>query len=225
MHEPLAGNQSKVKQICVRKGLFGSQKGSFNAYIVFKSRESVEAAMTLNNTVIGARHIRCDRVPPTLFDPKLSVFVGSVHLYADEEQLRTHFGAALANGADDIQSVRIVRDPETLVGKGIAYVLFKSAESVVQALSLHGKAFKKRELRVSTCGKRTKRTEARRTGVDPSEKKAQQEKRFAESDAGISRQNAMKRLEKKVCTVCVSVIGLCSSASRHAGVGPESEVK
>lgn len=44
---------------------------------------------------------------------------------------------ALPNGHDDIEAVRLVRDPETLIGKGIGYLLFKDRDSVLLALALH----------------------------------------------------------------------------------------
>jgi hypothetical protein len=85
----------------------------------------------------------------------------------------------LPNKHDDIEGVRIIRDPETLVGKGIGYLLLKDRDAVLKALSLHQvfasynsvsliilfvhfnqELFKKRwSLRVTICGKRTKRTE------------------------------------------------------------------
>lgn len=44
---------------------------------------------------------------------------------------------ALDNGHEDIESIRIVRDPATLVGKGFGYLLLKDREAVLKALSLH----------------------------------------------------------------------------------------
>ena len=63
--------------------------------------------------------------------------------YADEEELREHFGAVMPNGQEDIQSVRLVRDSETLVGKGFGYILLSDRDAVMQALTLHLKEFKK----------------------------------------------------------------------------------
>lgn len=48
-----------------------------------------------------------------------------------------HCTKALDGGHDDIEAVRLVRDPETLIGKGIGYLLFKDRDSVLKALSLH----------------------------------------------------------------------------------------
>jgi hypothetical protein len=84
-------------------------------------------------------------------------------------------------------------------------VLFKSAEYVSRALTLHDAVFRKRELRVQTCGKRTKRTEARKAGVDT----GRERKSFAgkaASAAVINSTNAMKRLDKKVTHMCVRLV-------------------
>jgi hypothetical protein len=85
-----AGNQDLVRKVCVNHREFGEQKGSFNAYVVFASAASIEPALALNNFMIGKRHLRVDRSTPTLFDPKRSVFIGSLPHYADEEDLRNH---------------------------------------------------------------------------------------------------------------------------------------
>lgn len=132
-----AGNQDLVKKVCSIKKNLGTQKGSMNAYIVFKEEESVSKALEANNMFLNNRHLRVDFVTPSILEPKRTVFIGSLHHYVDEEDLRTHFASALPNGQDDIECVRVIRDPDTLVGKGIAYVSFKTSNSVLQALSLN----------------------------------------------------------------------------------------
>ncbi len=51
---------------------------------------------------------------------------------------------------------RIIRDKESQVGKGFAYITFIDQKSVNSALKLHDKPFNKRKLRVLVCGKRFK---------------------------------------------------------------------
>jgi len=193
-----AGNQDLVKKVCANKKDFGTQKGSLNAYVVFKEQSAVPKALAANNRVIGAgskvqkegeakvsagRHLRIDLVKPTLFDPKRSVFIGALPHYADEEEVRNHFAAVLPNGQEDIENIRIVRDAETMVGKGIAYLLLKNSDAVMQALSLHKQQYRKRwELRVTICGKRTKRTEAEKKGKQ--KKHVQGEKRKRDGEEG-----------------------------------------
>jgi nucleolar protein 12 len=160
-----SGNQNLVKKICVNTKKFGAQKGSLNAYVVFKKKESLAKALKANNRLIGGekdkggRHLRVDLMKPTLFPPARSVFIGALPHYADEEEVRNHFAKVLANGQDDIENIRLVRDAETMVGKGIGYILFANKDAVFKALTLHGKKYHKRwELRVTVCGKRTKRS-------------------------------------------------------------------
>jgi nucleolar protein 12 len=138
-----AGNQKLVKKVCVNSQKFGEQKGSYNAYIVYKDTDavsgadSVKTAITaMNNKLLGDRHLRVDSATPTLFDPKRTVFVGGLPYYADEEEVRKFFSEVL-DGPEDISGIRLVRDPETLVGKGIGYILFKDRECVGKALSRH----------------------------------------------------------------------------------------
>jgi len=192
-----AGNQDLVRKVCANKKEFGQEKGSFNAYVVFKDAKSIANALKANNrliggkkdgdSIVGARHLRVDLVKPTLFDPARSVFIGALPHYADEEEVRAHFATVLPNGQDDIENIRIVRDPETMIGKGIGYILFKDRDAVMQALSLHNAKYKKRwDLRVSVCGKRTKRTEKGNKKVSApapgSDKK--DKKRKLDSDTG-----------------------------------------
>ncbi len=87
------GNQDLVRKVSVNKGKIGSQKGSLNAYIVFSEPSAVDKALVLNNKLVGDRHIRVDKSVPTLFDPKMSVFLGGIPYYADEVKLREHFAA------------------------------------------------------------------------------------------------------------------------------------
>lgn len=86
-----AGNQKLVRKVSVNHRKFGEQKSSVNAYIVYKEVESVAQALTLNNSLVGDRHIRVDSATPTLFDNKRTVFIGGLPYYMDEEELRTQF--------------------------------------------------------------------------------------------------------------------------------------
>jgi nucleolar protein 12 len=92
-----AGNQDLVRKVCANSREFSDTKGSFNAYVVFKKVESVSSALTANNRLVGKRHLRIDKANPTLFDPKLSVFIGALPHYTDEEHLRGHFAAVSAS--------------------------------------------------------------------------------------------------------------------------------
>jgi len=55
------GNQDLVKKVCSNSRKFGDQKGSFNAYVVFKTAEAATASLSCNNHVLEKRHLRVDR--------------------------------------------------------------------------------------------------------------------------------------------------------------------
>jgi nucleolar protein 12 len=132
-----AGDQDLVKKVCANANQFGDQKQSFNAYVVFETAPAMEAALVENNKLIDGRHIRVDKVNPTLFDPNRSVFIGNLPYRIDEEEVREFFAKALPNGQEDIEGIRLIRDPETLLGKGIGYLLLKEQSNVLLALRLH----------------------------------------------------------------------------------------
>mmetsp|Transcript_40214 Transcript_40214/g.41020 ORF Transcript_40214/g.41020 Transcript_40214/m.41020 type:complete len:387 (+) Transcript_40214:70-1230(+) len=182
-----AGNQNLVKRVCSNKREFGDQKSSYNAYIVFAEVESATAALVANNRMIEDRHIRVDMAEPTLFDEKCTVFIGSLAYYTDEEKLRAHFAEVLPNGQDDIVSLRLIRDPTTLLCKGIGYMLLTDRDAVIKALELHQVHFKKRLLNVTTCGKRGKTR-------DPRE---QRESREREGRTDRQRSERSERASKK----------------------------
>ena len=152
-----AGNQALVKRVSYFKKKLGDQKSSSNAYVIFKQSESVVKAVKATGTLLKERHLRIDTVPATPFDYTRTVFLGGLSIYVDEEKLREFFSKVLPNGQDDIQDIRLVRDPETLLGKGFGYLMLHNRDAMMSALKCHGRMFKCREMRVTTCGKRTKR--------------------------------------------------------------------
>ncbi len=158
-----AGNQKLMRQVCANTGklLADAPKKCAQGYVVFKSIDSVEKALELNNTTYQSHTIRVDHASPTI-EPGHSVFVGNLPYGADEETLREHFALKLSEGdlnEDEgaaISGVRIIRDNETQKCKGFGYVLLRDASLVPIALTLHESKYMKRELRVMVCGKRFK---------------------------------------------------------------------
>jgi nucleolar protein 12 len=106
-------------------------------------------------------------------DPRLSVFVGNLDFASKEEDLRIFFEGVISaekgpppisqeKGAEDdewsrpstwVTHVRIVRDKDTQLGKGFAYVQFSDQECVDELLALEEEKlrFAKRKLRVQRC--------------------------------------------------------------------------
>eukprot|EP00985_Skeletonema_marinoi_P014620 scaffold7427_cov157-Skeletonema_marinoi.AAC.8 len=158
-----AGNQKLMRQVCANTGklLADAPKKCAQGYVVFKSVESVEKSLKLNNTTYQSHTLRVDNASPTI-EPGHSVFVGNLPYGADEETLREHFEDKLREGdfneadGEAISGVRIIRDNETQKCKGFGYVILRDATLVPLALQLHETKYMKRELRVMVCGKRFK---------------------------------------------------------------------
>ncbi|KAJ8612945.1 hypothetical protein MRB53_037153 [Persea americana] len=130
---------------------------STNAYVVYSTQIAArEAAKQLNGTIVLDRHLRVDQVShPAKVDHHRCVFVGNLGFVDDdsaikaseedgekrkpskkmvgdvEEGLWRQFGKA-----GTVESVRVVRDPKTRVGKGFAYVQFTDENAVETAPSL-----------------------------------------------------------------------------------------
>ena len=133
------------KAAYVRKEVMHETTKSTNAYVVYSTAMAAREAVTrLNGTMILDRHLRVDSVAhPAPTDHRRCVFVGNLGFVDDEtaikaagggeqpvrpshkpaadveEGLWRHFGKA-----GTVESVRVIRDPATRVGKGFAYVQF-----------------------------------------------------------------------------------------------------
>ncbi|KAG1882810.1 hypothetical protein F4604DRAFT_1743147 [Suillus subluteus] len=136
------------------------------------------AVETCNGTVFMDRTIRVDSLgkPADSIgkqsallgtfagDPKSSVFVGNLDFASKEEDLRIFFESlitaergppsqALDAPKHWVSRVRIVRDKETQLGKGFAYVQFTDRVCVDETLAMEESKLKfaKRKLRVQRC--------------------------------------------------------------------------
>lgn len=134
----------------IKKSVMEATTKSTNAYVVYSSPSPARMAVTeLNGTSVLDRHIRIDSVAhPAAVDHRRCVFVGNLGFVDDESVLnvkvdkegkevtekkkRTKVPMDVEEGlwrvfgknAGKVESVRVVRDPITRVGKGFAYVQF-----------------------------------------------------------------------------------------------------
>ncbi|KAF9223006.1 hypothetical protein BS17DRAFT_707694, partial [Gyrodon lividus] len=109
-----------------------------------------------------------DATSSAVGDPKLTIFVGNLDFASSEEDLRVFFegvvsaergppGTELSQDGDKpkfwVTRVRMIRDRDTQLGKGFAYVQFTDRTCVDEILALEpGKLkFAKRKLRVQRC--------------------------------------------------------------------------
>ncbi|MCJ1280941.1 Nucleolar protein 12 [Xylographa opegraphella] len=161
---PYADSSLPKKAAFAKKDVMNATTKSTNAYVVYSTAIAArEAVKQLNGTVVLDRHLRVDGVAhPAATDHRRCVFVGNLGFVDDESAIRAaedeergekkarkqkapadveeglwrQFGNAGA-----IESVRVVRDKTTRVGKGFAYVQFKDPNAVERALLYNALAF------------------------------------------------------------------------------------
>jgi nucleolar protein 12 len=170
-----------------KKEIMETTTRSTNAYAVYSTKIAArEAVKKLNGGIFLKRHLHVDSVAhPTAIDHRRCVFVGNLPFVDDrsqpaaegevkkkgspasdvEEGLWTHFAKA-----GKIESVRVVRDAATRVGKGFAYVQFVDENGVEAALQLAGHMFPPmlpRKLRVTRCKAEKKNAKNSKQRVAP----------------------------------------------------------
>jgi nucleolar protein 12 len=153
------GDQNLMKKVSANTNQVDEHlKNTVQGYVVFKSKDSVAAALEKNNLKVeGGWRIRVDKASPTV-DPARSIFVGNLPYATEEGTLQAHFIKGCDLKLSDVEGVRIVRDKETFQCKGFGYVLFKERSMVPMALKLHETIYMKKQIRVQVCGKRFKNT-------------------------------------------------------------------
>ncbi|MCL7025430.1 hypothetical protein MKW94_011741 [Papaver nudicaule] len=122
----------------IMKGRINDSIDSVNAYVVYKEEKSAQASLLHNMAMVGGNHIRVDiACPPRkklkgentiLYDSHRTVFVGNLPFDVKDEELYQLF-CGISQFESSIEAIRVVRDPTTNVGKGIAYVLLKTKEA------------------------------------------------------------------------------------------------
>ncbi|EOA88838.1 Nucleolar protein 12 [Exserohilum turcicum] len=185
------GSSLPKRAAFAKKDIMDATTKSTNAYAVYTTKVAArEAVKRLNGSVLLNRHLHVDSVAhPAKVDHRRCVFVGNLPFVDDESQTPTAEGEKPkkkkpASDVEEglwvhlaqcgtIESVRVVRDAKTRVGKGFAYVQFVDENGVEAALQLNDKNFPPmlpRKLRITRCKAEKKKDKPR--GPPPSSHKA-----------------------------------------------------
>ncbi|XP_027085168.1 uncharacterized protein [Coffea arabica] len=151
-------NDSKIpRKGAIMKKQINETADSVHAYVVFKTEESAQASLAHNMAVVSGNHIRVDRACPPrkklkgdnapLYDNKRTVFVGNLPFDVKDEELYQLF-SSIKNLESSIEAIRIVRDPGTSLGKGIAYMLFKTKDAADMVIRRRNLKLRDRDLRL-----------------------------------------------------------------------------
>ncbi|OMO93285.1 hypothetical protein COLO4_16985 [Corchorus olitorius] len=223
---PLAETK-KPRKGAIMLNQINEKADSVHAYIVFKTEQSAEASLAHNMAVVAGNHIRVDRACPPrkklkgesapLYDNKRTVFVGNLPFDVKDEEVYQLF-CGISNLESSIEAVRVVRDPQFGVGKGIAYVLFKTKEAANAVVKKRSLKLRDRELRLSHA--RPDATPSKRKNPSSSGMNSTPSKKLA-VDSGTPSSNGSRSSAK----ASLSYQGLRASKSGvqkkvHKGTGP-----
>ncbi|KAL3698512.1 hypothetical protein R1sor_012588 [Riccia sorocarpa] len=156
------------RRAAVITGNVNENRSSLNGYVVFKEESSAKAALAHNMKEFRGKHLRVDLAihgsSGVEYDRKRSIFVGNLPFDAEEEELITLFQGNMPEL--EVEAVRVVRDPKTSAGKGIAFVCFKTKAGAEAALDKREFImFKNRHLRLERLG--SKATSLKKTPAPP----------------------------------------------------------
>ncbi|XP_041044837.1 RNA-binding protein 34 [Carcharodon carcharias] len=172
------------------------KRNNLNAYVVFEQVNDAVRALTRNGCEIQSGfHIRVDLASRSNFhDQRKSIFLGNLSYEIGEDEVRDHFSEC-----GEIESVRIVRDRVSGMGKGFGYVLFQSMDAVTLALQLNNSELKGRKVRVSRSVEKDTANKARMRSPSDTVAKAQPGKKppQAKDFAGVMAKPAEKKKTKK----------------------------
>ena len=138
---PVDRGKLSIKAACtlgmVRFTQYKEGASSYNCYVLYVEEESAIQALTANGRDVEGHHLRVDLAcTPTHFTPGRSVFLGNLPYDVSDDAIWKFF-----EEIGEIDYVRVIRDPRTHEGKGIAYVCFKERMAAKRALCKNNTLF------------------------------------------------------------------------------------
>ena len=141
-----------TKKVAVIKQKFHDERSSIAAFVRFVERSSAEAATALNGEEVEGHVLRVDlALAAKSHDHRRAVFLGNLDFKVQEDEVRAVFSKC-----GEVESVRLVRDSSTGIGKGFGYVNFVAAEAVELALRLVNQLVGGRKVRVTRAVRKVK---------------------------------------------------------------------
>ncbi|KAK6465334.1 nucleolar protein 12 [Scheffersomyces coipomensis] len=206
-YRSIAFEENLPRKIAIAKRNLHKSRDTLNAYIVYKEKpSSLKAVTRFNGTIFEHFHLRVDHIAhPSPKDNKRTIFVGNLDFEEKEETLWRYFNSKLNN---DVESVRVIRDSKTNVGKGFALVQFNDTLSVNKALLLHDKPIENyqdstnsdskkkklgRKLRISRANSKVKPSTLSPNHIDNVKKSyASSKSRFSNNNVNLTEQQKVK---------------------------------
>ncbi|XP_057654666.1 RNA-binding protein 34 [Diorhabda carinulata] len=176
---PVADPKIPKKVAAIKKEFHPDRKSIF-CFIRFVKQEDAQNAVQENGNVFKEHHL-CVRWcgSTTKNDECKAIFVGNLNFRAEEEQLWKLF-----EPCGLIESVRIVRDSCTGMGKGFGYVNFKDADAVQLALEMENVKLGDRELRIKLSSVNTAKKNKKKENQSNATRRMDMRKKKSGDDAG-----------------------------------------
>ena len=202
-----------TKKVAVIKQKFHEERSNIAAYVRFAEKQDAVAATVLNGTEIDGHAIRVDlALAAKSHDNKRAVFLGNLDFKVQENEIRTLF-----RKCGEVESVRLVRDSATGIGKGFGYVNFASEESVELALRLINQEVAGRKVRVTRAVRKAKPGKLIKSNTaKKGRKQGGKDKREAKPKTSTKSQGGNKRVKtfRKVKEEAKSFQGVSTSTEK-----------
>uniref|UniRef100_A0A1B6KSC6 RRM domain-containing protein n=1 Tax=Graphocephala atropunctata TaxID=36148 RepID=A0A1B6KSC6_9HEMI len=165
------------KKLAIIKKQFHEDNTHINAYVKFKTMESCKSALIMNGELFEGHHLRVTLAEDEgKCDSKKSIFLGNLAFNIQDDDLWQAF-----EDCGPINSIRVVRDKKTGIGKGFGFINFKSADAVELALQLDGISILSRNVRVTRVGVKSAVVEMKRSKKVPSDGKLKEKRTKTET--------------------------------------------
>jgi nucleolar protein 12 len=151
-YRSIAFDSKLPRKIAFSKKMLHTNRDTLTCYIVFKQDQKkgdgltvAKESLEMNGHVFLDHVLQVDIAEKSVnnTDSSKSVFIGNLPFDASIQTLHDFFAPC-----GDIAHTRVVRDRNTNIGKGFAYVQFKSSVAVEIAVKMNGALFMNRKIRV-----------------------------------------------------------------------------